>query len=153
MGNQMSIFDFMYERPKPKKKIRLIEFFAGIGSQYRALCEITKNTDFSVESYKICEWAVPSIKAYNYIHIKDFTDYSKDKTMEEMLKVVKNVSLDYNQPINEKTLKRKSENWIRDTYNNIIATHNLVNIMEVKGVDLEIKDTNEFDYVLTYSFP
>ena len=42
MGYQMSIFDFMYDRPKPKKNIRLIELFAGIGSQYKALKEITR---------------------------------------------------------------------------------------------------------------
>ena len=153
MVNQMSIFDFMYSRATPKKKIRLIDLFAGIVAQFRGLTEITKGTEFEVESYKICEWAVPSIKAYNYIHIKDFKDYSKDKTMEEMLNVVKNVSLDYNQPINEKTLNRKGEKWVRDVYNNIIATHNLVNIMEVHGKDFEIVDTDKYDYIMTYSFP
>ena len=91
----MSIFDFMYERHKPKKHIRLIELFAGVGAQYKSLKEITKNTDFTVESYKICEWAVPSIKAYNSIHIKDTKDYSADKTFQEMLEKVKMVSLNY----------------------------------------------------------
>ena len=153
MSNQMSIFDFIYERYKPKKKIRLIELFAGIGAQYKALKEITKNTDYEVESYKICEWAVPSIKAYNSIHIKDTTDYSNNKTYQEMLEKVRMVSLNYNNPISEKAIKNKGENWVRDVYNNIVATHNLVNIMEVKGSDLEIVDTDEYEYVMSYSFP
>ena len=150
---QMSIFDFMYEKYQPKKKLRLIELFAGIGAQYKALKEITKNTDYEIESYKICEWAVPSIKAYNSIHIKDTNDYSVNKTYQEMLEKVKMVSLNYSSPINDKQIKTRGEKWVRDVYNNIIATHNLVNIMEVKGSDLEIVDTDKYDYILTYSFP
>ena len=149
----MSIFDFMYERYQPKKKIRLIELFAGVGSQYKALKEITKGTDYQVESYKICEWAVPSIKAYNSIHLKDFNNYSKDKTLDEMLAKVKMVSLNYDNPISETQLKRKGESWVRDVYNNIAATHNLVNIMEIKGSDLEIVDTDKYEYIMSYSFP
>ena len=37
--------------------------------------------------------------------------------------------------------------------NNIFATNNLVNIQQVKGEDLEIVDTDKYDYILTYSFP
>ena len=153
MAQQMSIFDFMYEKYKPKRKLRIIELFAGVGSQYKALKEITKNTDYEVKSYKICEWAVPSIKAYNSIHIKDTNDYSINKTYQEMLEKVKMVSLNYNSPITDKQIKTKGEAWVRDVYNNIVATHNLVNIMEVKGSDLEIVDTDKYDYIMTYSFP
>lgn len=153
MSNQMSIFDFMYDRFVPHKNIRLIELFAGIGAQYKALKEITKGTNYKVESYKICEWAVPSIKAYNSIHIKDTNDYSTDKTYQEMLEKVKMVSLNYSDPISEKSIKSKGEKWVRDVYNNIVATHNLVNVMEVKGVDLEINELDKYTYILTYSFP
>ena len=38
-------------------------------------------------------------------------------------------------------------------YNNIKATHNLVNIQQVHGEDLEITDTDKYCYVMTYSFP
>ena len=47
----------------------------------------------------------------------------------------------------------KDEKWQRNVYNNIIATHNLVNIMNVKYDDLEINDTDVYDYLLSYSFP
>lgn len=143
---QTNIFEFLYET-YAMKKIRLYQFFAGIGAQAKAL----KNLGIEFEDYKIAEWAVPSIKAYNAIHTKDFTDYSKDKTREEMLQIVKNVSLDYNKPITEKQLMSKSDEWIKDIYNNIVATHNLVNIMNVHGKDLEI-DTN-YTNIIFYSFP
>ena len=143
---QTNIFEFLYEQFRPKK-IRLYQFFAGIGSQAKAL----KNLGVEFEDYKIAEWAVPSIKAYNYIHTKDFTDYSKGKSRDELIQVVKNVSLDYNKPITEKQLNSKSDEWVREIYNHIIATHNLVNIMEVHGKDLEI-DTN-YTNIIFYSFP
>ena len=143
---QTNIFEFLYEQFKPKK-IRLYQFFAGIGIQAKAL----KNLGVEFEDYKIAEWAVPSIKAYNYIHTKDFTDYSKGKSRDELIQVVKNVSLDYDKPITEKQLNSKSDEWVREVYNHIIATHNLVNIMEVHGKDLEI-DTN-YTNIIFYSFP
>ena len=143
---QTNIFEFLYEQFRPKK-IRLYQFFAGIGSQAKAL----KNLGVEFEDYKIAEWAVPSIKAYNYIHTKDFTDYSKGKSRDELIQVVKNVSLDYDKPITEKQLNSKSDEWVREVYNHIIATHNLVNIMEVPGKDLEI-DTN-YTNIIFYSFP
>lgn len=146
MSDQISLFEFLYD-PFVPKKVRLYQFFAGIGSQALAL----KKLGVEFEDYKIAEWAVPSIKAYNSIHTKDFTDYSKGKTREEMIKVVKNVSLDYDKPISEKQLNSKSDEWVREVYNNIIATHNLVNVMEVKGKDLEI-DTN-YTNIIFYSFP
>lgn len=145
---QMRIFDFMYEKKLIKKPVRLIEFFAGIGAQYQSLKFLLGN---QVESYKICEWAVPSIAAYNAIHIKDRTDYSKDKTKEELIDYLKdNISTDYNKPCD---VRKKPESWLRSVYNNCIATRNLMNVMKVHGSDLEIVDTNKFEYIVTYSFP
>lgn len=48
---QTTIFDFLYPKYKIKKPIRLIELFAGYGSQYLALKYLGAN----VEHYKICE--------------------------------------------------------------------------------------------------
>lgn len=144
---QLNLFNFDKEFYKIKKPIRLIELFAGIGAQAKAL-EIL---GVPFEHYKICEWAVPSIKAYNSIHIKDFNDYSKDLTKEQLIDFLKgNISTNYNEPCN---VARQSEQWLRDVYNNCIATHNLMNIMKVKGGDLEVTDTDKFTYIMTYSFP
>ena len=147
MVQQLNLFNVDKEYYKITKPIRLIELFSGIGAQAKAL-EIL---GVPFEHHKTCEWAVNSIKSYNAIHIKDFTDYSKDKTKEELIEYLDgNISTNYNEPCN---VKRQSEKWLRDVYNNCVATHNLMNIMKVKGSDLEIKDTNKFVYIMSYSFP
>ena len=148
---QTSIFDFIYETYQIKKPIRLIELFAGYGSQLLSLKYLGTN----VEHYKICEWATKSIQAYNDIHCRDYNDYSKKISKEQIYEFLydKGISLDYNHPMTLNQIKRKGKNWCRITYNNIIATKNLVNIQQVQGKDLEIVDADKFEYIMTYSFP
>ena len=144
---QFNLFNFDKEPYKITKPIRLIELFSGIGAQAKAL-EIL---GVPFEHWKTCEWAVNSIKSYNAIHLKDFTDYSQGKTKEELIAYLDgNISTNYNEPCD---VKKKNETWLRDAYNNCVATHNLMNIMKVKGGDLEVKDTDKFTYIMTYSFP
>ena len=71
---QTSIFDFLYPNFKINKPLRLIELFAGYGSQALALKYLGKE----FEHHRICEWAIKSIQAYNDMHMKDYTDYSAD---------------------------------------------------------------------------
>lgn len=145
---QLSILDFTSNKFKITKPIRLIELFGGYGSQNLAL----KYLGLGNTHYKLCEWAIKSIQAYNDLHIQDYTDYSKVLTDEEVLnKLVEyGVSADYNEPCSYAKLKRMK---YRTIYNNIIATNNLVDISKVKASDLEITDTNKYCYVMTYSFP
>lgn len=134
------------------KQLRLIEFFAGYGSQHKALDYL----DLKAESWKTCEWAVKSIQALKDLHFKDDNnDYSKDLTKEDLVKFLtdKGISANYNEPMSEEQIKRLTEDKLRTIYNNIKATHNLVNIQQVKGSDLEIVDTDKYEYMLTYSFP
>lgn len=149
---QLNLFNFDKEKKVITKPLRLIELFSGVGAQHKALTILARAIpNFKFESWKTCEWAVPSIKGYNAIHFKDFTDYSKGKTKQELIEYLNgNISTDYNKPCN---VKKKPENWLRDVYNNCIATHNLMNIMKVKGGDLEIVDTDKYEYLITYSFP
>ena len=149
---QTSIFEMLYPTYKITKPIRLIELFAGYGSQALAL----KYLGVEFEHWKICEWAVKSIQAYKDIHFTDDdTDYSKNLTSEEVKKYLyeRGISQNYNDPMSKQQVDRLSEHQTRTIYNNIKATHNLVNIQQVKGADLEIKDTDKFAYILTYSFP
>lgn len=148
---QMSLFDgsrdFYFEKP-----VRLIEFFAGYGSQALALDEL----GVKYQHWKICEWAIKSIQAYKDNHfVDDNTDYSKDLKVEELRDILykMGISANYSEPLTIEQLKRYGEPALRTIYNNIKATHNLVDISAVKGKDLEIKDTDLYDYVLTYSFP
>lgn len=144
---QLNLFNFNRPYFKIDKPIRLIELFSGIGSQHRAL-EMLK---VPFECWKTCEWAAPSIKGYNAIHIKDFNDYSKGRSKKEIIAFLQgNISTNYNEPCD---VSKKSEKWLRDVYNDCIATHNLMNIMKVNGKDLEIVDTDKYCYIMTYSFP
>lgn len=139
--------DFHFNKP-----IRLIEFFAGYGSQALALKEL----GVKFEHWRICEWAVKSIQAYKDNHFSDDTkDYSQYFTSDYIFKVLAEwgISQNYNEPLTLEQIKRLGEKECRRIYNNILATHNLVNISRVKGKDLQIEDTDNYDYVLTYSFP
>ena len=148
---QISLFDGNCQF-KIDKPIRLIELFAGYGSQHFAL----KYLGASAESWKICEWAVKSIQAYKDAHFaEDNTDYSAGHSFEFVVNRLfrKGISSNYNEPMTKEQIKRMGEQKCRTIYNNIKATHNLVNIQQVRGEDLQIVDIDKYCYVLTYSFP
>lgn len=149
--NQISLFDGKNDF-KIKNKIRLIELFAGYGSQHLAL----KYLGAEVESYKICEWAVKSIQAYKDAHFPDDnTDYSADHSLEFVInRLFKwGISSNYNEPMTKDQIKRMGEQKCRQVYNNIKATHNMVNIQQVTASDLQIEETDKYTYLMTYSFP
>lgn len=151
MESQISLFDGT-EKIKINKPIRLIELFAGYGSQHLAL----KYLGAEVESYKICEWAVKSIQAYKDMHFKDDnTDYSKDHSIEFIINRLAKygISANYNEPMTKEQIKRMGESKARQIYNNIKATHNLVNVQQAHAEDLEIVDRDKYTYMMTYSFP
>ena len=102
--DQLNMFDILYENFKIEKPIRLIEMFAGYGSQSFAL----KYLGVPFEHHRICEWAVPSIQAYKDAHFTDDNrDYSKDLTKEEIITYlfIKGISMDYNQPMKIEQIK------------------------------------------------
>lgn len=152
MDNQISIFDELYPKYKITKPIRLIEFFAGYGSQALAL----KYLGVPFEHWKICEWAVKSIQAYKDIHFTNLdVKLNEDRTKEEMVEFLNRVGIssNYNEPMTKEQINRLSEDNLKKIIKNIAITHNLVNIQQVKGKDLEIVDTDKYDYILCYSFP
>lgn len=108
------------------------------------------------EHHKLVEWAVPSIQAYKDLHFgTDKTDYSATMAFDEVADYLyrKGISANYNEPMTLQSIRRMGEKKCRAVYNNIQATHNLVNIQQVHGVDLEITDTDKYCYIMTYSFP
>jgi len=68
MSEQMSIFDMMYEPIKIDKPIRLIELFAGYGSQAMAL----KRLGVNFEHHRVVEIDPFAIASYNAVHGTDF---------------------------------------------------------------------------------
>lgn len=96
--DNIDIFELLYPTYKITKPIRLIELFAGIGSQAMAL----RNLCVKFKHHKVVEFDKYAIASYNAIHGTNFmpTDITKIKTF-----------------------------------------------------DLNIVNTDQYDYVLTYSFP
>lgn len=151
-GEQISLYEIEYEKFKITKSIRLIELFAGYGSQALAL----KYLGVPFEHWKTCEWAIKSIQAYKDIHFtNDDVELNSKRTKEEMVEFLyqKGISSNYNEPMAKEQIQRLSEEQLKTIIKNIAITHNLVNIQQVKGEDLEIVDTDKYDYILTYSFP
>lgn len=152
---QISMFDLLMPTFKINKPLRLIEFFAGYGSQALAL----KYLGAKFEHWKICEWALNSIIAYASLHRNELEFYDKDFSQplskNEIAEYLfqKGVSIDYNQPATLDQLKRVAESKLRLCYNSIQCTHNLVDISRVKGRDLDIEEVDKYTYLLTYSFP
>lgn len=149
--NQMTIWD---DNPplKIRKPIRLIELFAGYGSQALALKYLGAN----FEHWRICEWAYKSIIAYKDLHMPDdTTDYSAEKTKEEIAVRLAElgISANYNEPMSLAQVRRMPEPKLRQIYNAIAATHNLVNISQAKVSDLRIEDTDKYTYIMSYSYP
>lgn len=95
--NQISFFDGV-EPLKITKPIRLIELFAGIGAQAKAL----ENLGAPFEHYRICEFDKYAVKAYNAVHGTDFQTSD---------------------------------------------------ITEIHAKDLGVVNTEDFTYIMTYSFP
>lgn len=147
---QLTLWEYISPKFKIKQPVILLEMFAGIGAQHKALSIL--GVEIDKEKSKICEWAYNSYCSYNAIHIKDKTDYSQGKTKEELIERIKGTSINYNEPLTLDQLNKKPIEWLRNAYNNCVATHNLVNIMEVKGHDLG-ELPKEQTSILTYSFP
>lgn len=96
---QLNLFDLessVYRITKPK--IRLIELFAGIGAQAKAL----ENLGVPFEHYKICEFDKYAVASYNAVHGTNFETSD---------------------------------------------------ITKIHASDLEIVDTDKYEYIITYSFP
>ena len=98
IAEQVNIFEISKPKYKIKKPIRLIELFAGIGSQAKAL----KNIGANFEHYRAIDFDKYAIKSYNAIHGTNF------------------------EPLD---------------------------ITKITAKDLNIVDTGEYEYILTYSFP
>lgn len=152
LGKQLDIFSTTLEKFKFTKPIRLIELFAGYGSQSLALDYL--GADY--ESFRICEWAVNSILAYKELHFKDDkTDYSKNLSDDEVKHQLLDygISSDYNKPMTKEQISRKSGKWARNVYNAIKSTHNLVDVSKVTGKSITMRERERVQVMLTYSFP
>lgn len=81
---EQTIFDFLYDKYKITNKVRLIELFAGIGSQAKAL----KNIGVDFETYKVVEFDKYAIASYNAIHDTNFPTLDITKIKGNDLEIV-----------------------------------------------------------------
>lgn len=152
MKMQQITLDYFKPHYSINQPVRLIELFAGIGSQAKALQKL--GVDF--EKWVISEWEVNATKSYKAIHCEnDNTDYSKGINQKELINALfsMGISNDGKEPMTLKQIARKNEKWLRETYNAYKATHNISNLMLAAGKDLNIVDIEKYVYILTYSFP
>ena len=150
---QLDIFDLTLPLFKINSPIRLIELFAGIGSQAMALRDL--GAEF--QSWRISEWEVNSNRSYKAIHnSEDNMDYSKKfKEYKWLARVLYEygISADGKTRMTLEQVKNHGEKWCRQTYNEFRANHNIGGIANAHALDLQITDTDRFCYIVTYSFP
>lgn len=145
MNEQLDLFGFAPSQYIIKKPIRLIELFVGIGAQSKALEVLKAN----FESYKIAEWSKESIKAYTYIHHYEEIKNCNDKEINSL----SGISRNYNEPMTKEQINNLKEDEKILLTNCKKITHNLIDISKVKGEDLNIVDTDKYEYIMTFSFP
>lgn len=134
---QNDLFATAYEKKKLPSKVRLIEFFAGIGAQAKA-CEML-GLDF--EHWRTCEWSWQSITAYNAIHMGGKIEDTSSLSYEEVLSRINGVSNDYNRPMSEKQLRAKGEKWARTLLGRMIANNNVCpDVSRLRAEDLGIAE-------------
>ena len=88
---QLSVFDYVDRPYKITKPIRLIELFAGVGSQAMALKSIGAN----FETWKVVEFDKYAIASYNAIHGTDFPTMDVTKVHGKDLEIVDVESFTY----------------------------------------------------------
>ncbi len=88
---QLNIFSYTLPQYKITKPIRLIELFAGIGSQAKAL----KNLGVNFEHYRVVEWDKYAINSYNSVHGTTFTTSDITKIKGSDLGIVDTRLYDY----------------------------------------------------------
>ncbi|MBO7692559.1 MAG: DNA (cytosine-5-)-methyltransferase [Methanobrevibacter sp.] len=88
---QCGLFDEEYPKYEIQKKIRLIELFAGVGSQSMAL----KRMGVDFESYKAVEFDEFAMKSYNSIHDTNFPTMDITKTHASDLEIVDKDKYEY----------------------------------------------------------
>lgn len=127
--------------------MKVVELFAGIGSQRKALNNL--KIDYDIKN--IAEWYIPAILAYDSIHHGRRSKKALlEKDIEEIREYLKKYtfSLDSKKPISTKNLLNNNDDFLRNLYVANKRSKNLVSIDKVKGEELP----DDID-VITYSFP
>ncbi|MGL4951119.1 MAG: DNA (cytosine-5-)-methyltransferase [Mycoplasma sp.] len=129
-----------------KKEIKLFEAFAGIGTQYQALKNISKEKNWEIKTVGIVEWFIPAIIGYQAIHHPVDKKEIKEETFDPKGVCL---SMDSKKPIGESSIK-KLNNSINSFWLNQ-SVKNCNNLFDIRSVGLNNVPKN-ID-IFTYSFP
>lgn len=139
---QTDIFGYLYPNYKITKPIRLIELFAGIGSQAMALRDLGAN----FEQYRVVEIDPFAIKSYNAIHGTNFepTDITTVSALD--LKITDTdryeYIMTYSFPCQDLSLAGRGKGMEKGS-----GTRSSL-LWEVERILLELKERNELPQVL-----
>lgn len=129
-----------------KKEIKLFEAFAGIGSQHKALDNISKKMNWTIKSVGIIEWFVPAICAYVELHSKSKKVSFNDKDVKNFQNV--NLSMDSKKLISNNTKSKIIEKYLNYL---IISKKEFNNTFDISKTTYHQISKN-ID-IFTYSFP
>ena len=150
MTEQMDIFDLMYKdfKFRKDKPIRIIEMFAGIGTQKMAFKRLGIPHEV-IAIVEVDKFAMLSYAAIHTDYLKVRANYDFNLSKEEMVEHLqeKNIGINFTNMKQTITMRNNIE-IVRDYYLVCILTNNLGDISKVKGTDLP----KGID-MLTYSFP
>lgn len=127
--------------------MNVVELFAGIGSQKKALT----NLGIEHEIKNIAEWYIPAILAYDSIHYgKRDLSTIEDIPLKKIKEYLKRFTFSTNgkKPMKKENIDRMNDSLLRNLYFANKRTNNLVSIDKIDADDIP----NNVD-VLTYSFP
>lgn len=93
--DQLNIFDMLFPKYKILKPIRLIECFAGIGSQAKSLERLQKEFGFKFEHYRVIEFDKYAIASYNAINNTNFETSDITKIHAADLGIIETDKYDY----------------------------------------------------------
>ena len=132
------------------KNIKLFEVFAGIGSQYKALKNISKKMKWKVEIVGIIEWFIPAICAYNKMHLpnkrNNLSIESRERERERLEQIT--LSLDSKKPIANSSIKKIINKYFGDI---LLSEKKLNNTFDITKTQY-FQISKNID-IFTYSFP
>ena len=127
--------------------MKIVELFAGIGSQKKALTKLNINH----KVLNIAEWYIPAILAYDSIHYgMRNLDTIKHLPIDEIRLYLEKFTFSLNgkKPLGKDRISKMNHTLLRHLYIANKRTNNLVSIDKVNGHELP----TDID-VMTYSFP
>ena len=139
---QITLFDMTMPMIKIDKPIRLIELFAGYGSQAMAL----ENLGANFETYKVVEFDKYAIASYNAIHGTDFPTIDICDVNGENLEIVNKESftylLTYSFPCTDISVAGQQKGFVEDS-----GTRSAL-LWEVKRILEELNETDSLPQIL-----